>query len=112
MAKPVPYTEIQEDVIGMVIRRTLTDPGNSDAAVDLTGATITFRFKPPDGSATIVRTGTYYGAATDGVAQYTTVSGDLATPDECTPWTMQVRVQGSGTDFYSEREYFLVVPNV
>lgn len=92
----IPTPRHHVDNVGTQFLRNLLDQDGNP--VDLTTASsITFRFRQPAASGnpevSIDRTGSVVGAPTDGVVQYTTVSGDLSVPGN---WQVQVLVVFTG----------------
>lgn len=102
-------TQVQEDFIGLIFRATVKDE-NGDA-IDLSGAsTKELHFEAPSGAGKEM-TAAFYTDGTDGVIQYTTVSGDL---DEDGTWSVQAYVvdAGLGINGHSTKHQFEVVANL
>jgi len=77
--------------------------------VDLTGATVLeFKFLKPSGTL-VTKTAVVFGAATDGVARYTTVLDDL---DELGNWKVQGYVELPTGKWHSDTDKFKVHANL
>ncbi len=97
---------LQLNSYGMVFTARIKD--QSGAAQDLTGYTVTFRFRAPSGTVTI-KTATPVAPLTDGVANYTMESGVL---NETGAWKWQARIVGSTADIYADQHGFSVEANL
>lgn len=81
----------------------------SSGIVDLSSATsLLFNFVKPD-STLITKTGSLYTDGTDGIVQYTTVSGDLDTAGN---WRLQVLTTFSSSQLHSNIYNFKVYNNI
>ena len=75
--------------------------------VDLTGATlINFKLAPPDGTATLSKTGALSTNGVDGKVRYATASGDLSKIGD---WQWQVLVTTPTFGPRASRVFFLTV---
>ena len=99
---------IQANAVGMVI--TLTVKDESQAVVDLTGATTTqIVLKPPQGFA-ITKTATVVSPSTSGQVRYVTEAGVLGVPGK---WKAQAFVVlAGGNEYYSTTIDFVVGANL
>lgn len=100
-------TQVQEDFIGLIFRATVKDE-NGDA-IDLSAAsTKELHFEAPSGAGKEM-TAAFYTDGTDGVIQYTTVSGDL---DEDGVWSVQAYIVIAAFTGHSNKHRFEVVANL
>lgn len=92
--------------IGTVIQMTISD---SSGIKDVSGATVTFTFRLPDGTIT-TRPTTFTTDGEDGKVQYATVLGDLS---QAGTWAVEatVAIGGSGT-WKTEAVLFVVAPTL
>lgn len=99
--------ELRVGAIGAAIRATVRENGS---ALDVSGAsTKQLVFKKPDGTK-VTQTATFYTDGTDGVLQYTTVSGDI---DQAGSWQCQAYLAGlSGFSGYTDPDSLRVKPNL
>lgn len=102
-------TEVHVSDIGTILRLTIRD--QDKAAIDVSGATTKqIILRKTDQSTTLTKTASNFSDGTDGIIQYTTVSGDL-TP--AGPWKIQGRiVLSGGADFRTEIKDFDVIGNL
>ena len=78
--------EVHQNDIGTIFRVTISD---GDDAVDVSSLTTQeLIFRKPDGT-TETQTSSFYTDGTDGVIQYTSVSGDLDTVGQ---WKIQANI--------------------
>lgn len=96
--------EVHLDDIGTVFRALIVD--GSTAKDISTATTKQLIFKKPSGSK-LTKDGSFYTDGTDGILQYTTVSGDL---DEVGLWKVQgyviIGTNEHKSDIYSFRVYY------
>lgn len=99
--------QIHVNDIGTIFRLTITDENGT--AVDISGATTkTIYFRAPDNTL-LTKAGSFYTDGTDGILQYTTVSGDI---DQVGEWNWQAYVKLAAWEGYSEVLDFRVYENV
>lgn len=78
--------EIHQNDIGTIFRVTIY---NGTPILDVSGATTKqILFQKPDGTA-VTQTAAFFTDGTDGIIQYTTISGDL---DQVGRWKLQAKV--------------------
>jgi hypothetical protein len=89
--------------IGTIFRLTITDTAGT--AIDVsTAVTKYIYFQEPDGTK-IQKTAAFYTNGTDGIIQYTTVSGDI---DLVGTWMVQGYIETSLGKFWTEKDSFKV----
>ena len=92
---------------GTVFRITIQDSSNNAVDIsDATGKLITF--KKPDGS-TLIKEAAFYTNGSDGIIQYTAVSGDI---DTIGAWKIQAQVTTPSGLWSSSFDSFKVLRNL
>lgn len=98
--------EVHLNDIGTIFRITLL---SGSTAVDVSGASSKYiLFRKPDGT-TLQKTATFYTDGSDGIVEYTAVSGDL---NATGTWKIQARVTLTNGTWSSNQESFKVYPNI
>lgn len=102
---------LQAGSVGVVLYANLTDPNNSNAAINLTGATLRLYITKPDGTPLSTRTPTLNGAATLGQIQYTTQSDEFTgtVGGEQANWFCQVEAYYSAAQIYRSEVFAIPV---
>lgn len=95
---------LQTGTVGAVLYCELTDPGNNDAAINLTGATLRLYINEPDGTELSTRTPSLNGSATLGHTSYTTQADEFDTAGR---WQLQVEAYYSAALIYRS-EVFVI----
>jgi hypothetical protein len=97
-------TYIHNADIGTIFRLTITD--TDEAVIDVSSASVKYLyFQKPDGTK-IKRTATFYTDGSDGIIQYTSISGDI---DQTGLWQVQGYVETSDGKFFTEKTGFSVL---
>ena len=97
-------TNIHNGDIGTIFRLTIVD--SSGTAIDVSSASVKkIYFQDPSGNKS-VEDASFYTDGSDGIIQYTAVSGDI---DETGNWQIQGYVETTDGKFFSEKESFAVL---
>lgn len=97
-------TYIHKADIGTIFRLTITDTAGT--AIDVSSATVKYiYFKKPDGTKT-KETADFYTNGSDGIIQYTAVSGDI---DQVGLWQVQGYVETTDGKFFTRKASFTVL---
>jgi hypothetical protein len=100
-------TYIHKADIGTIFRLTIVD--TSAVAIDVSTATVKYiYFRKPDGTL-VKQTAAFYTDGSDGIIQYTSVSGDI---DKIGDWQVQGYVETSDGKFYTQLAEFEVLPTL
>lgn len=103
----MPTSEIHLNDVGTAIRITLVDR-NTNEAVDISSATLTFYFKKPSGTV-VTKTGSLHTDGTDGVVEYVTEDSFL---NQKGVWSYEVDVEIGTNNWRSDRGCFTVYGNI
>ena len=97
-------TYVHNADIGTIFRLTITDTAGT--AIDVsTAATKFIYFQKPDGTKK-KNTAAFYTDGSDGIIQYTSVSGDI---DQTGLWQVQGYVETSDGKFFTQKTTFSVL---
>ena len=97
-------TYVHNADIGTIFRLTITD--TAGVVIDVSTASTKFiYFQKPDGTK-VKETAAFYTDGTDGIIQYTSVSGDI---DQTGLWQVQGYVETSDGKFFTQKTTFSVL---
>jgi hypothetical protein len=100
-------TYIHNADIGTIFRLTITD--TAGVVIDVSSASVKYLyFQAPDGTKER-KTASFYTDGSDGIIQYTGVSGDI---DQTGVWQVQGYVETSDGKFFTEKTTFSVLSNL
>lgn len=98
--------EIHVNDIGTIFRGTIKD---ASTTMDVSGATTKqIIFRKPNAT-TVTQTAAFYTDGSDGIIQYTTVSGDL---DTAGIWRIQAYIVTPSGNWKTDVQQFEVYPNI
>jgi hypothetical protein len=97
-------TYVHNADIGTIFRLTITDTAGT--VIDVSSAAVKYiYFQAPDGTKT-KETAAFYTDGTDGIIQYTAVSGDI---DQVGLWQVQGYVETTDGKFFTRKASFTVL---
>jgi hypothetical protein len=100
-------TYIHKADIGTIFRLTIVDTDGD--AIDVSTASVKYiYFRKPDGTL-VKETAAFYTDGSDGIIQYTSVSGDIDTIGD---WQVQGYVETTDGKFFTEIAEFTALPTL